>query len=89
MDIYFLFNIIIPIIVDNKISYESRNYKKENLISIFKNYRKIDLEYMIKDLAIEQKLKGINEKDLDFMIDQLREKNNGKMDESLILKIKN
>ena len=88
LDINFLFNIIIPIIVDNKISYESRNYKKENLISIFKNYGKIDLEYLIKDLAIKQKLKGINEKDLDFMIEQLREKNNGKMDESLILKIK-
>lgn len=45
---------------------------------------------MIKDLAIEQKLKGIDEKDLNTMIIQLKEKNNNnKISESLISTIKN
>ena len=43
---------------------------------------------MIKDLAIEPKLKGIDEKDLNTIINQLRKKNNYKMFESLIIKIK-
>ena len=87
-DLYFLSTIIIPIIINNQISYESVNNKQENLINIFNNYAKEDWELMVKDLAIEQKLKGIDENNLDTMIDLLRQLNKGKISENLIQKIK-
>lgn len=43
---------------------------------------------MIKDLAIEQKLKGIDENNLETMIEQLRNKNNSKLEENLLIKVK-
>ena len=85
----FLSTIIIPIIINSNILYESKNNKNENLILIFKNYDKEDWELMIKDLIIEQSLKGIDENNLDIMIDLLLEKNKGKISENLIQKIKN
>ena len=84
----FLKRIIIPIIVNNKILFDSKNIKNENLISIFKTYDEDDLELMIKDLAIEQKLKGIDENNLETMIEQLRNKNNSKLEENLLIKVK-
>jgi len=39
---------------------------------------------MIKDLTIEQKLKLIDENNLDTMIDLLRQLNKGKISENLI-----
>ena len=84
----FLKRIIIPIIVNNKILFDSKNIKNENLISIFKKYDEDDLELMIKDLAIEQKLKGIDENNLETMIEQLRNKNNSKLEENLLIKVK-
>ena len=46
------------------------------------------MELTIKDLTIEQKLKLIDENNLDTMIDLLRQLNKGKISENLIQKIK-
>ena len=87
-DEFYLKKIIIPIIEENKLFLDDVNQKKENIIDIFQNYEEEDWELWIKDLSIEKKLKGIDENNLNMMLDLLREKNKGKIKDELIERIK-
>jgi len=81
-------NIIIPIIEKNKILYNSKNNKNENLIQILTRYESKYWEYLIKKLAQEHNYGNINENSLDNLISELQEKNK-EIPKELSEKIKN
>ena len=68
-------NVIIPIIDKNKIEYNSKNNKNENLITILSKYENKHWEYLLKLLGQEQNFGNIDLYSLDNLLFELKEKN--------------
>ena len=68
-------DVLIPIIEKQKISYDSKNNKNENLITILSKYESKYWEYLINELAQEQNFGNMNEYSLDNLIIELKERN--------------
>ena len=81
-------DILINVIEKNNIFYDSKNNKNENLIKILTQYESKYWEYLIKELAQIQNSGSLDEKSLENLILELKEKNKDFSDE-LSQKIKN
>ena len=82
------FKDITQFIEKNKISYNSKNNKNENLINILSHYESKYWEYLIKELGQLQNYGDLDEYSLDDLLLELKEKNKGFSDE-LSQKLKN
>ena len=63
-------------------------WAKKNLNDIFENKKNWEFLDKKKNLGKEQKLKGIDENNLNIMINLLMERSKGKINKNLIKKIK-